>query len=677
VKKPGQPVGSAPLRKDGGDAFVARASFDWPGVVACGFAGILVVSLSWFKLSSLDIGYHVAYGRHFLDTGYIVGFEPDPFLMKEIAVPFVNANWGSQVVMALAERWGGPGGLIALRLVLIGIIFAGVAAVVRFMGASWLAVSAAWLLAALGAYERFSMRPELFSYAAMLWQLAIFVRGVRTWKSIVALLLLQIAWVNLHSYFLVGVFLSGAFWLDAAWKYVRRRSAQGGDLGTALRNFRRMSVVLGLFMAACTVHPWGYRGALFPLRTLEFLEQKSVMGSGDAESSKSAWGEITEFRSPFEFVGESINHRTIWAYVAMLPLAAVALVMLLRHGLVGPATVLLLMFLMSTQMRRNVAQFAMVVGPLAVSIIAACFFRNLDSPHHGKQRWFVAFAIVVISLALAADAASGRTYFVERRITREWGTGYLPATFPMEAVKWLSAHPAVQPELFVDYLVSSNVLPWLPERFKLFVNTNTFAYRDEALRTAFDLGIGKVSHASQFVRMGINAVLLHPGHYTQPLVKALMQDSGEWALTYVDPAAVIFVRRIEAHASLIRDKPASESTIDVKKWIEDRSETDAARALRSGEIAAVPISLGWWRSAEILCEEAVRLRSDYEEAWINLGISRANLANEAARFGNGQRAVAQIRSAIQCFERALEINPDNPVAAENLRRARQSVRSAG
>ncbi|MBK8270127.1 MAG: hypothetical protein IPK83_18255 [Planctomycetes bacterium] len=79
---------------------------DMAGVLACIFAGVFVLSLSWFKLSSLDIGYHVAYGRYFLDTGKIVGSEADPFLRADTGVPFVNANWGSQVIMALADRRG-------------------------------------------------------------------------------------------------------------------------------------------------------------------------------------------------------------------------------------------------------------------------------------------------------------------------------------------------------------------------------------------------------------------------------------------------------------------------------------------------------------------------------------------------------------------------------------------
>ena len=79
----------------------------------------------------------------------------------------------------------------------------------------WLAVAAAWMFAAVAAYERFSMRPELFSYALMSLQLLVLTRGVRSWRSVLALAMLQVVWVNVHSYFVVGLLLTTA-WLTAA-----------------------------------------------------------------------------------------------------------------------------------------------------------------------------------------------------------------------------------------------------------------------------------------------------------------------------------------------------------------------------------------------------------------------------------------------------------------------------
>ena len=649
---------------------------------ACIAAGVLVLSLTWFKLSSLDLGYHIAYGRHFLDTGRIVGFEHDPFLLSETAIPFVNANWGSQVVMALAERAGGVAGLTALRTCLVATIFGAMAVMVSTMSGSLLAVAACWMLACLGAYERLSLRPELFSYAVMMVMLAILIRGVRSWKSVAAIALLQVAWVNLHSYFLVGVFLVGAFWLESFWRFARRHtSGSANAMAETARDLKRKSLLAALVVATCAVHPWGVRAAVFPLRTLEFLQSKDVMGASAPGDSQSAWGEISEFKSPFEFISaktdpriKRVNYRTIHAYLALLAVAAIAAVPLMRRGAIGPAVFILMLFAMSTQMRRNIAQFALAATPLAVAAIASLRpFAAATGIKRGLARRCLCASVILICAALSAEAVTGRTYFAERRSTREFGYGYLDRTFPRAALDWLAGRSNIQPNLFVDYFTSSNVLPWLPERFKLFVDTNTFAYEDATLRMAFDVGLGRIPHQPLFDRFNINAALLHCGPDTQPLVQALVRDDGDWALVYADPVAVIFVRRISAHVETIINYTVSEDRTDINAWISAAAGPDAARAVTLDNMSAVPISLGWWRSAEAISDAAVRLRPDFEEAWINLGTSRANLANAAARAGRMEEAVGRIRSAIDCFERALVINPDSKLAAENLRRAKASL----
>ena len=98
------------------------------GLVACCVVGLFVLLVTWTKLGSVDTGYHVAYGRQFLDHGVIV--DRDPFLYPENARRFVNGNWGSQVLMALGERAGGAWGLIGLRTILVVVVFGSVGAMV-------------------------------------------------------------------------------------------------------------------------------------------------------------------------------------------------------------------------------------------------------------------------------------------------------------------------------------------------------------------------------------------------------------------------------------------------------------------------------------------------------------------------------------------------------------------
>ncbi|MBK8270129.1 MAG: hypothetical protein IPK83_18265 [Planctomycetes bacterium] len=160
---------------------------------------------------------------------------------------------------------------------------------------------------------------------------------------------------------------------------------------------------------------------------------------------------------------------------------------------------------------------------------------------------------------------------------------------------WLASHDELQPELFVDYFSSSTPLMGLPVRFKLFVDTNTFAYREATLRAAMDVGIGKIPHGPFFEQYGINVVLLHCGPDTQALVTAMTRDDGHWALVHVDQAAVVFVRRIPAHVRTILVESVSEDRVDVTRWIAALHGPEAARAMAIGAAASVPISLGGGR----------------------------------------------------------------------------------
>lgn len=167
---------------------------DAMGLAALFASALFVCAISWFQLGSIDLGYHIAYGRHFLDTGKIV--EVDPFIYPEVARPFVNANWGSQVLIAFAERVAGATGLIALRSLLLLFIFGCIAQTIRIetKGPHWIAW--AWMLAAIAGYERFTLRPELFSYALMMAQLVILSRGLRGRQDWIKLGLLQALWVE-------------------------------------------------------------------------------------------------------------------------------------------------------------------------------------------------------------------------------------------------------------------------------------------------------------------------------------------------------------------------------------------------------------------------------------------------------------------------------------------------
>lgn len=637
-----------------------RPSRDLVGSAALLFAILFVAALSWFKLGSIDLGYHIAYGRHFLDSGKIV--EVDPFIYPQVARPFVNANWGSQVLIALAERIGGSAGLIALRSLLIAVVFICIAVIVRraTSGLHWIAW--AMMLAAIAGYERFTLRPELFSYAVMMLQLTILLRGVRSRRDWIWLGVLQLIWVNLHSYFLVGLMLTGCFLAASILQFFMRRRGPGRE--ELRRILRLLAGAMAIQIAACFANPWLHRGAFFPIETLGYLKSASVMAGDEGWTGDSAWSAISEFKSPFAFLDQPINIRTIYAYLGVLCVAALGVIALVAGGKLDAALALLVLFAMSTQMRRNICQFALVAAPLAMIAFSQVKPWAADVAVAARRVRFVA---ILVTIGLAAwwtlGIVGGGFYYQERRINRVFGAGYNERVFAINAAQWIKDHSdELKPNLYVNYFASSNTLPWLPKEFRVFVDTNTFAYRESSLAEAYKLGMGRLDHTAFFREHDVNVVLLHCGSDTQMLVRALINDYTEWALVYFDRHAVIFVRRILDHVPIIRANPVKQGDLDPAKWIAETTGGSSQQALDLGIAAGVPLSLAWHTQALALAQEATRLAPNYHEAWQFQGVCHGNLGNEAAKAGHYDEAERQYTKAVECFAKVLVIVPDQKEA---------------
>ncbi len=635
--------------------------------------GAMVLSLWWFKLASLDTGFHIAYGRYFLETGRIVTF--DPFLDPAIVRPFINGNWGTQVVMAWVERAWGVTGLTVMRWALLSVVFGSIAVIVRRETRGWHWLAWVWMLAAVTAYERFSVRPELLGYAIMAVMLVVLIRGPRSWRGIVVLGGLQAAWTNVSFYFLVGLMLTASFLAGALLQ--RTTSLRKPELGVQrASDAKRLAWALVVQSAACFINPWHVRGVLFPFHTLRFLQAQKVLGIEGDQSGGGSWTLISEFRHTFDYLGEMANGRTIDAYCVLLAVAFVALFALFVRRRWGEAIAVSILMVMSAQMRRNIAQFAFVAAPLATCGLAAAIPESWSRrPSALWLRRGLVLATIVTALGWTWSIVDGRFYYVERRISREPGIGYNPRFFPIDAVRWLSSQTAVRPRLYVDLFTSSNILPWLDRRFKPLVNTNTFVYDEQWLRQIIDVAACRLDYRAFFDQQDVDVVLLHIAPDTEPLVRALRADAADWALVYVDPHMVIFLRRKPEHRAVIEAHRPGPEDVDVDAWLNTADGLRYHRALSVAAMAATPWALGWYEPAARLFEGALRLAPDSTPAWTYLGLCHGKMAEAAYHAGQTESVRAHLHKAIHCFERVMSIQPGDEVLKNNLSKAREMLRS--
>ena len=635
------------------------------GVVA---AATLMFALSWFEFSSVDLGYHIAYGRKFLDSGRIV--DRDPFIYAARDHFFVNANWAWQVLVAWAERQAGLAGMVAVRSVLMAATIVGGIGLSRRSGAGWAATALALTLAGIGAYERFDFRPEMASYALASAQLWLLLRPPRRIAiAAVATFALQLAWVNLHSYFLIGPLMAAALLAGDVTQWATgRRDADGA--GPA----RLRLAMLAAQTAACFVNPWGISGAVFPLRTLQTLQQQGVMpGEG-----RGAWSEIREFKAPLSELGAEAGARVIRVYLLLLAIAAAGILAAIRTRRWGVALLILMFAAMSLVMRRNIALFALLATPLSVGALVAWL--------EGRTRFTAGGPVGGILASVLALAAagwwlprvySGRFSSDDQRV-RAFGSGWSRLAMPIEACAFIKSQPGLQRRLCTDFFSSSNTLPILSREWQVFLDTNTFAYPPAAMTELTSVTNGSRPFGEFFDSQGVNVVLLHAGGgQTRELIRR-MQASRDWSLVYVDEAFVIFVRRIDAHAEVIASHTRTETSVDFEAWMARAEKLHLPTGYALMLMARVPQALNWHAPAAQLLRRAVELDAGLGIAWLSLGVTYGEMANDAIRAGRGiEFARRYAQSARDCFEKALRIEPDNAVVRKNLEIARDVVRRMG
>ena len=307
---------------------------------------VLASAFGFTTVRNYDIGLHVRTGEYVLEQGL-----PSTNVFSEIHSerPMVDDKWLFQAVVALVHRVGGFEALSAFRCLLVVVL-----AVILVRACSHREARAgpvSVFAAAIGlvvAHQRFLVRPELVSlvFLASFLLLATRLREGRSpWRRRL-LFALQVVWVNVHGYFILGPLVLALFVVGTAIDE-RRGQVAGGTT-------RRLNGTLAFLVGACFLTPYGIDGTLYPVETLLDLE-----GARDFYRST-----INEFRPTLAPNPNLSTDAIAWRALSILVLPA----LLFGHRRKVPATALLLVaafFVMSLELSRNMSLFG-VVGAASV-----------------------------------------------------------------------------------------------------------------------------------------------------------------------------------------------------------------------------------------------------------------------------------------------------------------------
>jgi hypothetical protein len=164
------------------------------------------------RLSSVDLAYQLRAGAEILDARAIPTI--DTWTFTVYGQPWVDQQWGAQVILRIVEAIGGWVGLAVFRAALVGLIFGGLALVGIRRGLDWRTSSLLALAAFVVAAPALALRPQLLGMLCLVTVLLLVVdrraHPGRLWLAPVVVAV----WANLHGSFFIGPMVLALAWLE-------------------------------------------------------------------------------------------------------------------------------------------------------------------------------------------------------------------------------------------------------------------------------------------------------------------------------------------------------------------------------------------------------------------------------------------------------------------------------
>ncbi len=437
-----------------------------------------------------DLAYQIRAGNLMLHSHHLLRI--DTFTFTAAGRPWVDQQWGSQILFALVYRAGGWAGLAMSRAALVGAMALFTFLACRAAGtstrvAAWLSL-AGFVLWVEGA----ALRPQILGmtlFAAAVW--LVFERH-RHPGWLWALFPLTALWANLHGSFFLAPLLLGLAWLQDV-------------TDRAPRAKRTVTVALASAVAA-TLNPFGLRvwSYAFGISTNPVITRV-----------------ISEWQPP--------TIRDTSGAFFLGSIAAVAAFLLLRgRRTPWPTLVLIGVFaVIGLEAVRGIFWWGLLVPPVVAGLLPEMPDReDAPSPVNG---------IIVVGLVAIAVAS-----------LPVWRAGTLSAPSPT----LVGNAPVGLTEELRRVLRPGerffNPVPWASwfeleiPRNPLFLDPRIEVFPRSVLDKHQDVSFGRQGWQRVLDRWRIRVVVASPGEEGQ-LIPIISRDPG-WRRVYVDGGGMVFVR---------------------------------------------------------------------------------------------------------------------------------------
>jgi len=202
---------------------------------------------------SLDLGEHLLRGKVMVETHHII--TTNLFSYSNPQFTDISYEWLTEIIFYFIYTIFGINGLILFTAIISTFAFSIIYfyALKRF---NKFLVSFSALLYIRLLFERTLVQPEIFSYLFFsLFIVLLFSFREKYSKKIFLLLPIQLLWVNMHIFFLVGIYLVGIFLLESIILFRKKNNK---------KYIYTLAIIFVSIVLVSLVNPYGFKGLFFP-----------------------------------------------------------------------------------------------------------------------------------------------------------------------------------------------------------------------------------------------------------------------------------------------------------------------------------------------------------------------------------------------------------------------------
>ncbi|MBI4096896.1 MAG: hypothetical protein HY428_00580 [Candidatus Levybacteria bacterium] len=206
-----------------------------------------------------DLGRHLLLGKMIAQTGQIP--KTNLFSYTYPDFPFINTHYLSEIIFsALSSAFGFTGLLVVMTLLMLIAYGLLVSTGYRLIRHTVLIAIASMLNLPI-LFERTDLRPEIFSFLLTAIFIVVLYRYREKFTALVFLLVpLELLWVNMHIYFIIGILIVGLFVIDVI---ITHRHALSSKYTSIL------VIVFCATLLVTLINPNGLQGAIYPFHVLQ------------------------------------------------------------------------------------------------------------------------------------------------------------------------------------------------------------------------------------------------------------------------------------------------------------------------------------------------------------------------------------------------------------------------